>query len=493
MNRKENMGPSDDWADALQGLSPEELAALKAISLEGGTTGITVELCHQRINQITGKRRQDGAKLVQGLLTRGLVLKDRVNYREVYRLPAALAPALTTTFLRLMAERIQAQPEEATGSRQEERRLLWDLVRFLGFVAREEVRLTQTGQIFKRQAKEIAGQFLTPSSEAELPDSLGEPLDFVLSFCLEEGLVERGAGLLRVTPKAAEWLAASEGEVRLRMLEFWRRYLLAWHRDLDVALAVLAEAPAGAWLNLETLARELEPLMSPGFRGPVYPRLNRFLLAFLYRAGFLERTAPAPLGRLTPAGRAAARGIAPDPGPVEDTFLLQPNFEVLAPPYLERPLLWTLGLAADLVRADQMGVYRVGQDSIYRALSAGLSERQLLQFFQQHSRTGMPANVEQALRDWSSSFGRLRFERVSLLRCETADLAAWVMASPRTAPFVQGQYSPTDLLVHPDDVAALLEALRQDGHMPRPGVVMMPEQRRGQTETGPAGEAKPGT
>jgi len=505
VSRTEQGKNEQAWLDALQGLTPEELAALKAIGLEGGTAGITVELCHQRINQITGKRRQDGARLVQGLLDRGLVEKDRVNYREVYRLPASLAPSLTRIFLRLMAERILLPDETAHGAHEEGRRLVWDLVRFLGYLTREDVRLTQGGQIFKRQARAILELFVTQAGQ-ELPESAGEgladPLGFALSFCLEEGLVEREDGYLRVTDRVSPWLDQPEGEVRLRLLESWKRRFLAWHRDLETALGVLLEAPEGTWVDLNALARELEPLMAPGFRGPLYPRLNRFLLSFLFWSGFLEEAdgPSGPVGRLTPDGREACSGRIPAPGPVESSFLLQPNFELLVPPYLERSALWTLGLAADLVRLDQVAVYRLDRSSVYRALSAGLSETALVEFFRRRSRTGIPANAVQALRDWSAAFGRLRFEQVCLLRCDTPDLATFVLASPRTSRLIQGRYSETDLMVHPDDIPELLEALRQDGHMPRPGLARLPkeslthgEAHRRKEEAGPTDQAEPGS
>lgn len=495
---REDGSAEEGWAARLEGLSPHALATLKVIALEGGAQGITVERCHQRINQITGRRRQDGARLVEELLGHGLVQKERLNYREVYLPEPTLAPELAGMFLGLMAERVAMLRADVESPRQQGRRLLWDLVRFLAFLAREDVRVTQTGQVWKRQAREALSQFLTPAEPAppglELQEGYGEPLAFAAAFCLEEGLVERENGRLRVTPRVPAWLVSPEGEVRLGMLESWRRRILSRHRDLEIALGVLAEAPGDAWLDLTALGREIELFTDPGFRGPVYPRLHRFLLSFLFQAGFLEMgEGPAGrAGRLTPAGRSACRGVTPDPEPVEGSFLLQPNFEVLAPPYLERPLLWTLGLAADLAQLDQVSVYRLDQASIYRALSGGLSDRDLLRFFQRHSRTGVPGNVEQALRDWTAAFGRLRFEQVSLLRCDSTELADWILASPRTAPLIQGRFSPRDLLAHPADVPALLEALRQDGHMPRPGLATVPSRPVRKVETGSADKAEPG-
>ncbi|MHB9144827.1 MAG: helicase-associated domain-containing protein [Symbiobacteriia bacterium] len=488
-----------DWTVRLQGLSAEALTTLKAITLEGGPGGITVERCHQRVGQITGRRRQDGSHLVEELLARGLVRRDRLNYREVYLPDTDLAPQLSQMFLRLMAERVTLPARAVANPEQRGRRLLWDLVRFLAYLAREDVRVTQTGQVWRRQAKDLLGQFLTPAEAAppglELQEGYGEPLAFAIAFCLEEGLVAQGDGRLLVTPLAPAWLGSPEGEVRLRMLESWRHRVLVRHRVLEIALGVLAAAPAEAWLDLEALGREVELFSDPGLRGPIYPRLHRFLLSFLFQAGFLEMGTgeTGPAGRLTPAGRSASRGVTPDPEPVEGTFLLQPNFEVLAPPYLERAVLWTLSLAANLAHLDQVATYRLDQGSVYRALASGRTEQDLLRFCQRHSRTGVPAGVEQALRDWAAAFGRLRFEQVSLLRCDSAELADWVLASPRTAPFIQGRFSPRDLLVHPADVPALLTALRQDGHMPRPGLSAAPAAPVSHNETGPAAEAEPGS
>lgn len=465
--------------DVLAGLGQDELAALKVVCFEGGHEGITVERCHQRVNQITGKRRKNASQIILKLAEFGLVRSGRANYRQVYFVPEELRDPLRSFFTGLLAAKVVLGEDQVTNPRQCGIDLLRDICLFLSYLRKNEVRLTQGGFIFKRHLKALLEGFTTPYEPGAPEDPVlevhPEPLNFIYSFAEEERLTARDQGLLKVTPKVREWLTAPQAEKRRRLLAFWQDRFLSWHRDFGTALTILASLDPGVWVSLPALAEELGPMMVH-LRGEIYPRMERFLFRFLFLSGMIElgdgppagRLSPA--GRLTPAGRALLAGLPLPEEPEEESFFVQPNYEILAPRNLALPVLWELELAADLAKPDRMMIYHLSKETVYRALKEGLTAEEITAFLGERARAGLPQNVAYAIADWASAYGRLYFQDACLLRCSDEVLAAAVKASRRAGKFILGEITPRDLLVDRRDYPQLLEALVEDGHLPKPGI-----------------------
>jgi len=234
------------------------------------------------------------------------------------------------------------------------------------------------------------------------------------------------------------------------------------------------------WLSVSRLVAEVEPLINPSQRGSFLLRLKHHLSTFLAPMGLCDMGQTGPLEepelacRVTEAGLAVLAGEAPDlpPGvPGQPALLLQATFEAILPRPVPPRVLWMLELIADLVRrTDRTLTYRLSRSSVYRGLKTGLSGEEILRFLAEHSGTGLPQNVAFDLRTWTASFGQVYLQSVTLLRCASPILAQQVKASRRTARFVVGELSPTDLIVRASEYKELLENLEADGLMPRPGI-----------------------
>jgi hypothetical protein len=179
--------------------------------------------------------------------------------------------------------------------------------------------------------------------------------------------------------------------------------------------------------------------------------------------------------RITGSGMAVLGGTAPEaPAPEpqpQPTLLLQATFEAIVPRPVAPAVLWNLELMADLIRrTDRTLTYRLSRLSVYRAMKTGLSGEEILTFLRTHSGTGVPQNVAFDLKTWADTFGQVYLQSVTLLRCASPLLAEQIKASRRTARFVVGELSPTDLIVREPEYKELLEALEADGLMPRPGI-----------------------
>ncbi len=140
-------------------LGPDEWQALKVVFWGNGGQGVTVELCHQVVNLMAGRRRQGPALALVHLMDCGLVYTRKAGYREVYFIPSELQASLADLMARRMAEHVVA----LNGIPHEEDPAIPDLVeelyRLLAYVFKQEIPLTQSGVIFKRHLR-ILGQLL---------------------------------------------------------------------------------------------------------------------------------------------------------------------------------------------------------------------------------------------------------------------------------------------------------------------------------------------
>jgi hypothetical protein len=468
-----------DWLETMLGaLSDEEWAALKVVVFNGGDQGITVELCHQIVNLLSGKRRKSPARAVEDLQNRGLIFPRTQNYRQVFFIPTDLLAVLGEILNRQMIERIRLEPLETLRPTEPERDLVEDIHRFLAYLYKNEITLTQQGQVFKRHMRSLLDLLgMGTEDEESLVGRYPEPLGLLVGYALDRRLAVREEGLLKPSPALAEWLELPMGVKQLDLFRYWQdRY---FYQDLQTFLSVLRTVGL-QWLSVSRLVAEVEPLINPSQRGSFLLRLKHHLSTFLAPMGLCDLGQTGPLEepelacRITEAGLAVLAGTAPDlpPGvPGQPALLLQATFEAILPRPVPPRVLWMLELLGDLIRrTDRTLTYRLSRSSVYRGLKTGLSGEEMLRFLAEHSGTGLPQNVAFDLRTWTASFGQVYLQSVTLLRCASPILAQQVKASRRTARFVVGELSPTDLIVRASEYKELLENLEADGLMPRPDI-----------------------
>jgi hypothetical protein len=463
----------------LEGLSDEEWAALKVVFFNGGGQGITVELCHQIVNLLSGRRRKSPARAVEDLQNRGLIYPRTQNYRQVFFIPTDLMLVLESILHRQMIHRVCLTPAETVRPAPPERDLPEDVHRFLAYIYKNEITLTQQGQVFKRHMRALLELLdMDVDDEESLVGRYPEPLGLLVGYALDRRLIVREEGMLKPSAQLAEWVAQPMGSKQLDLFRYWQdRY---FYQDLQTFLSVLRTVGL-QWLSVGRLVAEVEPLINPSQRGSFLLRLKHHLSTFLAPMGLCELGQIGPVDepdlacRITGSGMAVLGGTAPEaPAPEaqpQPTLLLQATFEAIVPRPVAPAVLWNLELMADLIRrTDRTLTYRLSRLSVYRAMKTGLSGEGILTFLRTHSGTGVPQNVAFDLKTWADTFGQVYLQSVTLLRCASPLLAEQIRASRRTARFVVGELSPTDLIVREPEYKELLEALEADGLMPRPGI-----------------------
>lgn len=459
----------------LDELSAEEWAALKVIYFNGGEQGITVELCLQIVNLLSGRRRRGSSAALAALQDKGLIYIRSQNYRQVFFIPQDLLAVLAEILNQQIIRRVCLTDDEPVRPTLPAHDLLEDVHRFLAYVYKYDVTLTQQGQIYKRHLRALLA--LLGSEDAEEEQAFGrypEPLGYLVGYCMDRHLVRRAEGNLVTTEDLACWISQSESQKRADLYEYWvDRY---FYQDLQSFLSVMHSVD-GRWVSLSRLAQEMEPLLNPSQRGSFFLRLKHHLSTFLAPLGLVELAQTGSLEepdlacRLLPAGEAILCGELPveEAGPEPPRLILQATFEVVLPRPAPAAILWRLELMGDLIhRTDRTLTYRLTQHSVYRALKAGISGDEMLKFLETASATGLPQNVAFDLRAWTEAYGQVYLQEVTLLRCASPMLAAQVKASRRTRRFVLGELTPTDLIVDAAHTRELMEALEADGLMPGP-------------------------
>lgn len=184
-----------------------------------------------------------------------------------------------------------------------------------------------------------------------------------------------------------------------------------------------------------------------------HPRLARrlptILDGFLHEAQLLGLTGA---GAFTMVGSMVARGdwagalvtvAAILPAPVTELFL-QGDLSAISPGYLEPALAAELTLISDPEGKGAAGIYRFSEASIGRALDAGRTAEDLLEFLTEHSAAALPQSLEYLIKDTASRHGRLTLGAAgTFLQASTAELQLEFLASDVASDLGFVALSPT--------------------------------------------------
>ncbi|GAB2932595.1 helicase-associated domain-containing protein [Rhodococcus aerolatus] len=248
-------------------------------------------------------------------------------------------------------------------------------------------------------------------------------------------------------------------------------------RDRRRVLGVLAERPTGTVLEA-TAVEEVLAWLRPRWGGRLRTQLIGWVLDEAGTLGLLGRGALStpgralldgpdapPASREQPDAAAAAAMAAALPAPV-DHVLVQADLTVVAPGPLEPELAREVALVADVESAGAATVYRVGPDSVRRALDAGRGAAELHALFERRSRTPVPQALTYLIDDVARRHGRLRAGVASsFLRSDDPALLAEVLASSVAADLGLRGIAPT-VAVSGVPLHDVLTALRGAGFAP---------------------------
>ncbi len=169
-------------------------------------------------------------------------------------------------------------------------------------------------------------------------------------------------------------------------------------------LDVLVELPEDTGVDAATLARHLS------LRHPFHvdDEVAPGIIAVLRLLGLVAEQGPVGL---TPLGRqvlTAPASVAEVLGAGADSFIVQPDLTIIAPPDLEAGLLARLDDYAICESAAGARIYRLDEARLALALDAGASAETIVAFLADHSSVELPATVERLVGDVARRHGTLR-------------------------------------------------------------------------------------
>jgi hypothetical protein len=191
----------------------------------------------------------------------------------------------------------------------------------------------------------------------------------------------------------------------------------------------------------------------------------------------------------TQAGANASHALAAALPDVVSEFLLQPDLTAVVPGPPAPDLQRELGLVADLESTGGASVYRIGPASLRRALDAGRTGSDLLQFFTGGSRTPVPQALQYLINDVATQHGRLRVgTATSYLRCDDEALLNRVLTEPGLESLGLQRIAPTVLIgsARPDSPRPRNRPTAPSSTLPRTRPGCRPAGRPGRRGCGPA-------
>lgn len=473
---------------AMNGLDQEEMLALRLITLAAGGSGVVIEQCHQKLNQLSRKWRRNGAKVIDALISRGLVFIKREGYRHIYFAPQDLRDVLSRFFLDDIYKTSCIDTQRFVPRRhQDYAGPLRHMALFLSYFRKNEVKLAQTGTIFKKAQNDLAS--LVDEGDAPMEDTLfpvryPPRLAFLLYFAKSKNLVEERNGMLRLGNQASMWIESEYNKCRQEMFDYWRQTFIAQDIDLQTMLWIIVQSPDGSALSLAALLEAMDTLSTSHSSHGLNLRVERNLIDILEYLGGLEVSynlnglfvRPTALGK-------ALFGFGNWPEESWDEHIyVQSNFEILVPSAVTPQILWAIDAFAELVKSDQMMVFKLSRNSVYRAMLHSYTPQTIEDFLVKHSKTPVSQNVTYSIDHWGTSYGRVEFQETILLKCDTEQLAEELMLHPKIRPYVKQRVGPRYLSIDSEQYEQLITALSDEGYMPKVnGARRLTPQTAGQT------------
>ncbi len=344
------------------------------------------------------------------------------------------------------------------------------LVSLLTYLSQHPVRVTQKGEVFKKNVEEITAFFgnLWGRADAEMV------LEWHRSLAKLLGLVRKQEGhLVPDEENLSEWHALSPIERRDLFLEAFTQTepMLAW------VLEALAAVEPERWTTRDALitlyrrrymgavfqtrfVHKTYYLPPSGFYNPSPP------LEFLQIAGLVERGlgSEGPLLRLSASGRQFLEG-APLGEPADESgfpFHLQPNFEVLAPVGLPLKTLRGLGQMCEFQSCDRVNGYLLTGERVRTAMDSGWRRSELLRFLRDGAAHGVPQNVDSTVDEWMGGYGEVEFHEAVVVTIRPEREEVLLAALREVAPGYR-RMAPGVVAMAPEAREALVERLTAEG------------------------------
>lgn len=472
----------DNLETLWQKIGPSGQLALETIHYSDPCYG-EVTRVHERLKKLLGKGAARETREL--LLGWGLIFLSENEYRqEYYYLPAEVRKFINYKMLPLLVKKgsipLPTQSENHG-------LFLWlDFYILLAGVLQREVRVTQTERLlYKRDRKKIMLCQHYPEDEERY--LLLEVLAWRNDFLVEEN------GRAYLSAKTWEWLQLPRYKQWLLFVDWViNRYFEYGNIWVTHILGFLLTLPPEQWLYLPALYQLIHKHNNYTQANYILANNKELLQRFLW-LGMIEVAGGLEQGsiRMTELFRRYFNVLLQHSQEVEETegeifseaiggffpevtsFIVQPNFEIIAPMELSPCLFMQLSTFTDLVSADRMFIFNLNEKAFYRGFTRGQQPEDMLKFLQEHSKYELPPNVLTTVEEWAAKMGKVSLVKGVLVRCQKQELAGQVKALLEARGWLIEAITPQVFLVPEDRGKECLELLEKQGYMPYPQLIAL--------------------
>lgn len=263
--------------------------------------------------------------------------------------------------------------------------------------------------------------------------------------------------------RLSRWLALS-WEERVRLLYgLTRCRLLEARPDWDALARLMEGHQSEEWVAVSDLLEEWASVAGKRGKRIKGEAVVRYWLKPLCRLGWIDlgTSSRGICWRWTPFAPAVCRGKA------EEIGVVQPDFDVLIPPFFPLDRRWELARFADYVGGDNLSVYRIHAGSVERARERGMTEEEMIGLLEELTGGRVPDNVTIGIRQWCRRVGRIVLRHVLLVEAEDEELIGELERFPELEEMILERIGPRVLIADKNREEELRDRLKQLGFPPR--------------------------
>jgi hypothetical protein len=345
-----------------------------------------------------------GAEVTAGLVSlrrKGIIFAMRKHWGENnYYLPTDMLGIWQQIVMESTDPWEELGDDEFTSSLDVPNLVIVNLFLFLNYIEHHEVVLTRNGEIPKRHIRKIVEQLQWNEESLCIWKPKHEymvlyPIQMALIIELADRLHLIHWNLTNLTLRNAnliEWLQLSKAEMTFRIYAIFQDVFVPGSIADEHFLAKINALSSQKWYLLEDFIywlREYDIII-----------LFNDWIVFLLTFGWIEQALDHQARSIFRLKHKQGNSIDKD---VQGKFHVQSDYEILVPPDVSFAVRWELSFMSDHIHTDQVGVYRLNEQSLQRAIWSGRPLEQCMHFLSEHSFYGVPESIQFVLTQWVRS------------------------------------------------------------------------------------------
>ncbi|MCR2804900.1 helicase-associated domain-containing protein [Paenibacillus soyae] len=358
------------------------------------------------------------------------------------------------------------------------RRILY----LLAALAKGDASFTAKGLLSKKTAAKLDEALLLDESKLTVfpldwanKDHYSLKTAFALTVSSELGLLRKEEGGLALhTERMEAWLALAEEARERELQDRLGGMLFRWVGADALFGSILMGASGGSWYSIteaeKLIAGLTDSMHERAMRGQVESAASRLGMSewthLFHELGWMELAEADVEGQAVQIFRWRA---FPRENTPED-LIVQPNGEIWAPPGCGYAARWELELLGERVNAEEPLLYRLSAAAVSNALEQGRTKGDIERFLQTAGGGELSVHVRALLREWTGKACRFSFEEVTLLRCDSDEMAGHAKSLAELAPRLIEQIGERDFIVESSSVSEIRRLLQKSGYPPRKGI-----------------------